>query len=140
MTPNIFQADDGDAFDSYVDDEPTAQTMFMAHLSSAAPSSQPSGSSTTPAISEVPIPLSMCNVVDAPEVHNVVQPTDISASNTAYMGNSNVIPYEQDVRHNIMSVVPNHAPSLADNDCDLHEHTVYIPDDTLTTRLHILKD
>ena len=106
--PNIFQADDCDAFDSDVDDEPTAQTIFMAHISSAAPSSQPSGSSTTPAISEVPIPLSMCNVVDAPEVHNEVQPTDIGASNTANMGNINVIPYVQDVSHNIMSLVPNH--------------------------------
>nr|GEZ36863.1 integrase, catalytic region, zinc finger, CCHC-type, peptidase aspartic, catalytic [Tanacetum cinerariifolium] len=32
---NIFQADDCDAFDSDIDDEPTAQTIFMANLSSA---------------------------------------------------------------------------------------------------------
>ncbi|GJS78560.1 retrovirus-related pol polyprotein from transposon TNT 1-94 [Tanacetum coccineum] len=32
---NIFQADECDAFDSDVDDEPTAQTIFMANLSSA---------------------------------------------------------------------------------------------------------
>ncbi|GKD00244.1 hypothetical protein Tco_1170518 [Tanacetum coccineum] len=34
---NIFQADDCDAFDSDVDEAPTAQTMFMANLLSADP-------------------------------------------------------------------------------------------------------
>ncbi|GKC86364.1 hypothetical protein Tco_1142081 [Tanacetum coccineum] len=32
---NVFQADDCDAFDSDVDEAPTAQTMLMANLSSA---------------------------------------------------------------------------------------------------------
>ncbi|GJZ03754.1 hypothetical protein Tco_0537029, partial [Tanacetum coccineum] len=34
---NVFQADDYDAFDSDVDEAPTAQTMFMANLSSTYP-------------------------------------------------------------------------------------------------------
>nr|GEY25435.1 hypothetical protein [Tanacetum cinerariifolium] len=34
---NVFQADDYDAFDSDVDEAPTAQNMFMANLSSADP-------------------------------------------------------------------------------------------------------
>nr|GEW57667.1 integrase, catalytic region, zinc finger, CCHC-type, peptidase aspartic, catalytic [Tanacetum cinerariifolium] len=34
---NVFQADDCDAFDSDVDEAPTAQTMCMANLSSADP-------------------------------------------------------------------------------------------------------
>ncbi|GJQ95510.1 retrovirus-related pol polyprotein from transposon TNT 1-94 [Tanacetum coccineum] len=34
---NVFQADDCDAFDSNVDEAPTAQTMFMSNLSSADP-------------------------------------------------------------------------------------------------------
>nr|GFB22325.1 retrovirus-related Pol polyprotein from transposon TNT 1-94 [Tanacetum cinerariifolium] len=34
---NVFQADDCDAFNSDVDEAPTAQTMFMANLSSADP-------------------------------------------------------------------------------------------------------
>nr|GEV66378.1 integrase, catalytic region, zinc finger, CCHC-type, peptidase aspartic, catalytic [Tanacetum cinerariifolium] len=34
---NVFQADDCDAFDSGVDEAPTAQTMFMENLSSADP-------------------------------------------------------------------------------------------------------
>ncbi|GKG18947.1 hypothetical protein Tco_0376046, partial [Tanacetum coccineum] len=32
---NVFQVDDCDAFDSDVDEAPTAQTMFMANLLSA---------------------------------------------------------------------------------------------------------
>nr|GFC71254.1 integrase, catalytic region, zinc finger, CCHC-type, peptidase aspartic, catalytic [Tanacetum cinerariifolium] len=34
---NVFQAKDCDSFDSDVDEAPTAQTMFMANLSSADP-------------------------------------------------------------------------------------------------------
>nr|GFD31004.1 integrase, catalytic region, zinc finger, CCHC-type, peptidase aspartic, catalytic [Tanacetum cinerariifolium] len=34
---NVFQADDCDAIDSDVDEAPTAQSMFMANLSSADP-------------------------------------------------------------------------------------------------------
>ncbi|GKG20383.1 retrovirus-related pol polyprotein from transposon TNT 1-94, partial [Tanacetum coccineum] len=45
---NIFQADECDAFDSDVDDEPIAQTIFMANLSlagSANPQAGPSNAS-----------------------------------------------------------------------------------------------
>nr|GFC78015.1 integrase, catalytic region, zinc finger, CCHC-type, peptidase aspartic, catalytic [Tanacetum cinerariifolium] len=34
---NVFQADECDAFDSDVDEAPTAQTMFLVNLSSADP-------------------------------------------------------------------------------------------------------
>nr|GEV73636.1 retrovirus-related Pol polyprotein from transposon TNT 1-94 [Tanacetum cinerariifolium] len=42
---NVFQADDCDAFDSNVDETPTAQTMFMANLSSADPVTDEAGPS-----------------------------------------------------------------------------------------------
>nr|GEV83410.1 hypothetical protein [Tanacetum cinerariifolium] len=42
---NVFQADDCDAFDSNVDEAPTAQTMFMDNLSSADPVYDEAGSS-----------------------------------------------------------------------------------------------
>nr|GEZ67435.1 hypothetical protein [Tanacetum cinerariifolium] len=42
---NVFQAEDCDAFDSDVDEAPTAQTMFMANLSSADPISDEAGPS-----------------------------------------------------------------------------------------------
>lgn len=56
------------------------------------------------------------------------------------MGNDNVIPYEQYVKHNEELVVPSSASSVVDNVCELHENTMFIPDDTLTTRLNIYKD
>nr|GFB70555.1 retrovirus-related Pol polyprotein from transposon TNT 1-94 [Tanacetum cinerariifolium] len=42
---NVFQVDDCDAFDSDVDEAPTAQTMFMANLSFADPVNNEAGSS-----------------------------------------------------------------------------------------------
>nr|GFA37735.1 hypothetical protein [Tanacetum cinerariifolium] len=42
---NVFQAEDCDAFDSDVDEDPTAQTMFMANLSSADPITDEAGPS-----------------------------------------------------------------------------------------------
>nr|GFC37423.1 retrovirus-related Pol polyprotein from transposon TNT 1-94 [Tanacetum cinerariifolium] len=42
---NVFQVEDCDAFDSDVDEAPTAQTMFMANLSSADPITDEAGPS-----------------------------------------------------------------------------------------------
>nr|GFB69666.1 hypothetical protein [Tanacetum cinerariifolium] len=42
---NVFQAEDCDAFDSDVDEAPTAQTMFMANLSSTDPITDEAGPS-----------------------------------------------------------------------------------------------
>nr|GFA57627.1 hypothetical protein [Tanacetum cinerariifolium] len=42
---NVFQAEDCDSFDSDVDEAPTAQTMFMANLSSADPITDEAGPS-----------------------------------------------------------------------------------------------
>nr|GEY26639.1 integrase, catalytic region, zinc finger, CCHC-type, peptidase aspartic, catalytic [Tanacetum cinerariifolium] len=42
---NVFQADDCDAFDSDMNEAPTAQTMFMANLSSADPITNEAGPS-----------------------------------------------------------------------------------------------
>nr|GEZ87664.1 retrovirus-related Pol polyprotein from transposon TNT 1-94 [Tanacetum cinerariifolium] len=49
---NIFQADEYDAFDLDVDDEPTAQSIFMANLSSAGPTNQQAGPSNASILSE----------------------------------------------------------------------------------------
>nr|GFA32945.1 integrase, catalytic region, zinc finger, CCHC-type, peptidase aspartic, catalytic [Tanacetum cinerariifolium] len=48
----LIQADDCDAFKSNVDDEPTAQTIFMANLSSAVSSLQQAGPSNASILSE----------------------------------------------------------------------------------------
>ncbi|GJZ13858.1 hypothetical protein Tco_0549088 [Tanacetum coccineum] len=51
---NIFQADECDAFNSDVDDEPTAQSIFMANLSSVGPTNLQASSSDASILSEVP--------------------------------------------------------------------------------------
>ncbi|GKG13916.1 hypothetical protein Tco_0350876, partial [Tanacetum coccineum] len=52
---NIFQADECDAFDSDVDDEPTSQTIFMANFSSAGSANPQAGPSNASILSEVHI-------------------------------------------------------------------------------------
>ncbi|GJU91977.1 retrovirus-related pol polyprotein from transposon TNT 1-94 [Tanacetum coccineum] len=49
----LFLADECDAFDSDVDDEPTAQTIFMANLSSAGSANLQAGPSNASILSEV---------------------------------------------------------------------------------------
>nr|GEX78971.1 hypothetical protein [Tanacetum cinerariifolium] len=46
-------ADECDAFDSDVDDEPTAQYIFMANLSSAGPTNQQAGPSNESVLSKL---------------------------------------------------------------------------------------
>ncbi|GJS02220.1 retrovirus-related pol polyprotein from transposon TNT 1-94 [Tanacetum coccineum] len=95
---NIFQADECDAFDSDVDDEPTAQSIFMANLSSSWSSNPQAGLSNASILSEVHI---LENAIDhnvsnqdEHEIHNKVQPLNVIDSTSVHMGNSNVIPYE----------------------------------------------
>nr|GEX48089.1 hypothetical protein [Tanacetum cinerariifolium] len=101
--PNIFQADGYDAFNSDVDDEPTTQTIFMENLSSAVSSLQQADPSNASILSEV---LNLENAINHHEIPNKVQQTNILDSDSVDMGNSNVIPYEQYVKHNEESVVP----------------------------------
>ncbi|GJR82330.1 hypothetical protein Tco_0153115 [Tanacetum coccineum] len=101
---NVFQADDCDAFDSDVDEAPTAQTMFMANLSSA-----------YPVYDEV-----------VHEMHDDVQPNYVVDSHVDYMSDSNMIPYDQYVKDNAMPVVQSNV-SFVQNDAymmilnDMHE-------------------
>ncbi|GJZ49807.1 retrovirus-related pol polyprotein from transposon TNT 1-94, partial [Tanacetum coccineum] len=89
---NIFQTDKCDAFDSDVDDEPTAQTIFMANLSSAGVTNQ-----------------------DEQEIQNEVLQSNVIDSTSLYKGNNNVIPYEQYLSVNNISVVPSCASSTLNN-------------------------
>ncbi|GJR18939.1 hypothetical protein Tco_0967466, partial [Tanacetum coccineum] len=96
---NIFQAEQCDAFDSDVDEAPTAHTMFMANLSSADP------------------------YHEEHEMQNDVQPNDVVDSDTEYTSNS--ISYEQYVQNNEAQVVqsnvssvPNDALMMIINDID----------------------
>ncbi|GJS22835.1 retrovirus-related pol polyprotein from transposon TNT 1-94 [Tanacetum coccineum] len=106
---NIFQANECDAFDSDVDDEPTAQSIFMANLSSAGPTNLQASSFDASILSEVP-DLENANVASnndqvEHEIHSEVQQETVIDSNNADMGNSNVIPYAQYLTTNDVSLV-----------------------------------
>ncbi|GJX90356.1 integrase, catalytic region, zinc finger, CCHC-type containing protein [Tanacetum coccineum] len=108
---NIFQADECDAFNSDVDDEPTAQSIFMANLSSV-----------------------------EHEIHNEVQHSIVIDSNNADMGNSNVIPYEQYLTTNDVSVVPSCASSAPNIAYVVIDNNVHTPNEPLVTELAIYKE
>ncbi|GKF99239.1 hypothetical protein Tco_0298022, partial [Tanacetum coccineum] len=97
---NIFQADECDAFDSDVVDEPTAQSIFMA------------------------IDHSVSNQ-DEHETHNKVQPSDVIDTTSVHMGNSNVIPYEQYLLVNDISGVPSCASSALNSVCVSHVNDAF---------------
>ncbi|GJT25368.1 integrase, catalytic region, zinc finger, CCHC-type containing protein [Tanacetum coccineum] len=105
----LFLADECDAFDSDVDDKPTAQSIFMANLSSAGSANPQAGPSNASILSEVhilenAIEHSISNQ-DEHGVYNKVQPSDVIDTTSVHMGNSNVTPYEQYLSDNDISGV-----------------------------------
>ncbi|GJS75156.1 hypothetical protein Tco_0725037 [Tanacetum coccineum] len=90
---NVFQADDCDAFDSDVDEAPTAQTMFMENLLSA--------------VLDV-----VCEHHEVHEMHDDVQPNHVVDSHVDYTSDSNMIPYDQYVKDNAVSVVQSNVSSV----------------------------
>ncbi|GJT63644.1 integrase, catalytic region, zinc finger, CCHC-type containing protein, partial [Tanacetum coccineum] len=110
---NIFQADECDAFDSDVDDEPTAQTIFMANLSSAGSASQ--------------------------QIHKLVHLMHQSYL-SVHIGNNNVIPYEQYLTTNDVSVIPSCASSAPNNAYVLIDNNVHTPHEPFVTELAIYKE
>ncbi|GJU39737.1 retrovirus-related pol polyprotein from transposon TNT 1-94, partial [Tanacetum coccineum] len=141
---NIFQADECDAFDSDVDDEPTAQTIFMANLSSVGSANPQAGPSNTSILSEVH---TLENVIDHSvtnqnehEIHNEVQQSHVIDSTSIHMGNSNIIPYEQYLTTNDVSVVPSCASSAPNNAYVLIDNNVHTPHEPLVTELAIYKE
>ncbi|GJU44377.1 retrovirus-related pol polyprotein from transposon TNT 1-94 [Tanacetum coccineum] len=115
---NIFQADECDAFDSDVDDEPTAQSIFRANLSQLG---------------------QQISKPDEPETYNEVQQKHVIDSNGADMGNSNVIPYEQYLTINEVFVEPSCASFVSNDVYVLHDNNAYIPHDPLVIKLNIYK-
>nr|GEZ27509.1 integrase, catalytic region, zinc finger, CCHC-type, peptidase aspartic, catalytic [Tanacetum cinerariifolium] len=125
---NVFQADDCDAFDSDVDEALTAQTMFMANLSSADPVNdevRPSYDSNI--LSEIQdhdhYQDFVCAHHEEHAMHDNVQHNHVVDSHADYTSNSNMIPYDQCVKdnvvpavHNNVSFVPNDAYMMIYND------------------------
>ncbi|GJU41323.1 retrovirus-related pol polyprotein from transposon TNT 1-94 [Tanacetum coccineum] len=125
---NVFQADDCNAFDSDVDEAPTAQTMFMANLSSADLVYDEAGPSYDSYILfEVQdhdhYQDAVCEHHEEHEMHDGVQPNYVVDSHADYTSDSNMIPYDQYVKDNAVpvvqsnvSTVPNDAYMMLDND------------------------
>ena len=79
-------------------------------------------------------------VIHEQKIYYEVQQTNVAELDIANMGNSNFVPYEQYVMHNVDPVVSSDISSVDDNVCELDEYIAVAPDDTLTTRINILKD
>ncbi|GJU89265.1 hypothetical protein Tco_1301688 [Tanacetum coccineum] len=74
------------------------------------------------------------------EIHYEVQQTNVLDSDSADMGNSNIIPYEQYVKHNEGLVIPSGESSVPNDAYMMHKNSAYVPDDSLTTKLNIYKE
>ncbi|GKF76026.1 hypothetical protein Tco_0225470, partial [Tanacetum coccineum] len=114
---NVFQADECDAFDSDVDEAPTAQTMYMANLSSADPVYDEVGPSyDSNILSEVQeydnYHDAVCEHHDAYEMHHDVQSNCVVDSNVDYTSDSNMILYDQYVKDNVELVVQSNVSSV----------------------------
>ncbi|GJS45750.1 hypothetical protein Tco_0595871 [Tanacetum coccineum] len=114
---NVFQADDCDAFDSDVDEAPTAQTMFMVNLSSTDPVYDEVGPSyDSDILSEVHVHDQYQDVVcehhEEHEMHDDVQPNYVVDSHADYTSDSNMIPYDQYVKDNIVPVIQSNVSSI----------------------------
>ncbi|GJR01550.1 hypothetical protein Tco_0524534, partial [Tanacetum coccineum] len=141
---SIFQADECDNFDLNVDDEPTAQSIFMANLSSAGSANPQAGPSNASILSEVhilenAIDHSVTNL-DEHEIHNEVQQENVIDSTSVDMGNSNVIPYEQYLSADNIYVVPSCASSALNDVCVSSDNYVFVPHDPIATELKIYKE
>ncbi|GJV40511.1 hypothetical protein Tco_1418951 [Tanacetum coccineum] len=133
MKSSVVYSDDCDAFDSDVDEAPTAQTMFMANLSSADPVyDEASPSYDLDILSEVPdhdnYLDTICEHHEEHKMHDKVQPNYVVDLYVDYMSDSNMILYDQYVKENtvpvvqsVVSSVPNDAYMMILN--DMHEQS-----------------
>nr|GEU59764.1 hypothetical protein [Tanacetum cinerariifolium] len=151
---NVFQAYEFDSFDSDVDEAPTAQTMFMANLSSTYLVYDEAGlSNDSDILSKVYDHDNYQDVFyehhEVNEMHDDVQPNCIVNSDAKYTCDSNMIPYDQYVKDNAEPVVQNNLSSVP-NDASMmiitkmHEQTAQcvsmkahtkVVDASLTARL-----
>ncbi|GKF84799.1 hypothetical protein Tco_0249697 [Tanacetum coccineum] len=121
----VQQETECDAFDSDVDDEPTAQFIFMANLSSVGSANPQVGPSNASILFEI---------------HNKVQPSDVIDTTSVHMGNSNVTLYEQYLSDNDISDVPNYASSALNSVCVSPVNDAFALHDPIATELKISKE
>nr|GEW36615.1 hypothetical protein [Tanacetum cinerariifolium] len=105
LADNVFQADDCDVFDSDVDEASTAQTMFIANLSSVDPVYDEAGPSyDLDILSEVHnhdhYQDTVCKHHEEYAIHDNVQLNHVVDSHADYTSDSNMISYDQYVKDN----------------------------------------
>ncbi|GJV99342.1 hypothetical protein Tco_1554594 [Tanacetum coccineum] len=121
-----------DAFDSDVDEAPTAQTMFMANLSSAYHVyDEGSPSYDSDILSEVHdhehYQDAVCEHHEVHEMHDDVQPNYVVDSHADYTSDSNIIPYDQYVKDNAMPVVQSNVSSIPNDAYMMMLNDIYEP-------------
>ncbi|GJU73182.1 hypothetical protein Tco_1264587 [Tanacetum coccineum] len=129
---NMFQADDYDAFDSDVDEAPTAQTMFMKNLSFAYPVYDEVGLSyDLDILSKVHDNDHYQDAVyehhEVHEMHDDVQPNYVVDSHADYTSDSNIIPYDQYVKDNAVPVVQSNVSSVPNDAYMMILNDIYEP-------------
>nr|GEW20533.1 retrovirus-related Pol polyprotein from transposon TNT 1-94 [Tanacetum cinerariifolium] len=134
---NVFQADDCDAFDSDVDEAPTAQTMFMANLSSADPVTDEAGPSydsdiLSKYVKDNEVPIVQSNVSSVPNdafmmIYNDIPKPHYNELNKVAIGYKNPLCLTRTKRvqpalyngHEIIK--DNHTPAIVHNTKDTVE-------------------
>nr|GFB34711.1 hypothetical protein [Tanacetum cinerariifolium] len=114
---NVFQAEDCDALDSDVNEAPTAQTMFMANLSSAGPITDEAGPSyDSDILSEVrdhgQYLDDTCAYQEEHVMHDSVQLDHVVDLHADHTSTSNMILYDQYVKDIDVSVLHSNASSV----------------------------
>ncbi|GJU26681.1 retrovirus-related pol polyprotein from transposon TNT 1-94 [Tanacetum coccineum] len=120
------------------------QSIFMANLSSAGSANQQDGLSNASILSEVhilenDIDHSVTNLGEH-EIHNEVQQANVIDSTSVDIGNSNVIPYEQYLSIDNISVVPSCASFALNDECVSSDNYAFVPHDLIATELRIYKE
>ncbi|GJX01949.1 hypothetical protein Tco_0185862 [Tanacetum coccineum] len=129
---NVFQADDCDAFDSDVDEAPTARTMFMENLSSVDPIyDEASPSYDSDILSEVHdhdhYQYAVCEHHEVHEMHDDVQPNYIIDLHADYTSDCNMIPYDQYVKDNAFTIVQSNVSSVPNDAYMMLLNDIYKP-------------
>ncbi|GJT22941.1 hypothetical protein Tco_0892878 [Tanacetum coccineum] len=129
---NVFQADDCDAFDSDVDEAPTAQTLFMENILSAyLVYDEVSPLYDSDILSEVPdhdnYPDAVCEHHEVHEMHDDVKPNYVVDSHADYTSNCNMIPYDQYVKDNAVPVVQSDVSSVPNDAYMMILNDIYEP-------------
>ncbi|GKD18396.1 retrovirus-related pol polyprotein from transposon TNT 1-94 [Tanacetum coccineum] len=145
----LFLAGEQDnTFDADVDNQPVQDLALNEDNIFQADESRPlnlqAGPSNASILSEVHI---LENAIDHSvtnkdkhEIHNEVQQANVINSTSVDIGNSNVIPYEQYLSANNVSVVPSCASSALNDACLLFDNDAYVPHDPIATKLKIYKE